>query len=116
MNAAFTIDLIEQQGALLFVGGSSLLPLQVEDAFPTLLQDGKSAKSRRTLGTINLRIQTLIVDGEPVDAVAADQAALLGLVGDAAPLLAAAQSLRWQRKGKRLIRTSDDALTLALDS
>lgn len=117
MNAEFTVDLIEQKGELLFVGGSSLSPLvstaQSPLTFTTLLQDGKSAKSRRTLATVALTVETLIVDGEPGDTLAEGQAALIALRGDATPLLDAAQSLRWQVKGKRYLRTSAEALTLS---
>jgi len=116
MNAAFTIDLIEQKGELLFLGGSGLLPLQAGATFTTLLQDGKNAKSRRKLASVSLTIETLIADGEPVDSVEENQPVLLAVAGDATPLLDAAQELRWRRKSQRLLRTSDDGLTLALEA
>lgn len=112
MSAEFTIDLIEEKGALVFTGGSALAPLQVGHTFSQLLQDGKKATARRKLGNLTLRIEAIFLDGEPVEALEANQAGLLALAGDATLLLETAQKLRWRKKNSRLLRTSDDALTL----
>jgi len=114
MSVEFTIDLIEQKGALLFTGGSALAPLQIRDCFTQLLQDGKKATSRRTLGSISLTIEAIYVEGEPVDRLEANQAGLLALAGDPTPLIEAADTLRWRKKSSRLLRTSEEALTLAI--
>ena len=112
MSREFTIDLIEQKGALVFTGGSALTPLQVGDSFTQLLQDGKKATSRRKVGSVSLMIDAIIVDGEPVETLEVNQAGLLALAGDASLLLDAAQALRWRKKSSRFLRTSDEALTL----
>lgn len=116
MRVEFTIDLIEQKKTLLFVTGTALTDLAVGDVFVQLLQYGKSKQSQKTLATISLKVETIIADGEPTDAINADSAAMLALSGDAAALQAAAQDLGWRTKKQRLIRTSEAALTIASDS
>lgn len=116
MHAEFTVDLIEQKKSLLFVTGTALTDLAVGDIFVQLLQYGKSKHSQKVLATISLKVETIIADGEPTDAISADSAAMLALSGDAAALQSAAQDLGWRNKKQRLIRTSEAALTIARDS
>lgn len=111
--SAFTFELVEQKKDLLFVGGSSLGELTLEDVFVRLYQDGSHPKNRTERTSLRLQIETILVEGEPVLVLAAGQSALLALSGDAAPVLEAAAALRWKRKGNRYLRTSPEALTLS---
>lgn len=109
-----TVDVIERKQDLLFVTGFALTDIALQDTFTQLLQYGTSKKSRKRIATINLRVETIIVDGEPTDAVEAQHAVMLALLGDATALENAALQLKWRRKSGRLLRNTDTALTLAI--
>ncbi|MEM9953371.1 MAG: hypothetical protein AAF846_17320 [Chloroflexota bacterium] len=113
MSIEFTIDILEQKQDKLFVTGLSLNELAVDDCFTALHQYGNSKKSKKRLSELNLCVESIILDGEPVDSVRAQQSAMLILLGDATALLDAIDALRWRKKSGRFIRTSQEALTLA---
>lgn len=107
-----TIDFIEVKGSLIFAAGIALEALAVGDALTVVYEDGKSAKSRKQRGTVDLTIDSIIVDGEPVETAAANTTVLVALDGTWDALTDAADTLKWKRKSGRLLRTSDNALTL----
>lgn len=113
MSIEFTIDVIEQKKNLLFVAGISLSDLALEDTFTTLLQYGTSKKSKKVLAQIDLTVQSIIVDGEPVDSLSKNSAGMIALSGDFSAIETQAQELKWRKKSGRYIRTTDMALTLA---
>lgn len=115
MSIEFTIDLIEVKKDLLFVTGLALSDIALQDTFTALYQYGNNKKSKKQLVTIQLTVETIIVDGEPVDAVAANMLAMIALSGDFTLIETQAEALRWRKKSGRLIRTSDVTLTLAQD-
>ena len=110
---SLTIDFLEVKGALIFAAGTTLADLAVGDVLTVVYEDGKNAKSRKQRGTVDLTISSIIVDGEPVGSVAANTAALIALEGIWDALTDAADNLKWKRKSGRLLRTSDNALTIS---
>lgn len=115
MSIEFTIDLIEEKKDLLFVTGIALSDIALQDCFKGLYQYGNKKKSKKQLATIELTVETIIVDGEPVDSLDANTLAMIALSGDFTAIKTQAEALRWRKKGGRLIRTSDVALTIAGD-
>ena len=115
MTIEFTVDVIEKKKDLLFVTGLALSDIVLQDTFTALYQYGNKKKSKKQLASIELTIETMIVDGEPVDTVATNSTAMIALSGDFSAIETQAEALRWRKKGGRLIRTSDAALTLAKD-
>lgn len=115
MTQEFTIDVFEQKKDLLFVTGIALTELQVGVTVTQLFQYGKNQKSKKRLKTLNLTIETLIVNGEPVEEASAEMAVMVALSGDATAIEETAKSLKWRRKSGRMLRTSDIALTLATE-
>ncbi len=115
MSIEFTIDLIEVKKDLLFVTGLALSDIALQNSFTALYQYGKNKKSKKQLASIELTIETIIVDGEPVDTLTASTPAMIALSGDFTTIETEAEALRWRKKSGRLIRTSDVALTLAQD-
>src|SRR5690606_25924544 len=113
MSVEFTIDVIEQKKDLLFVAGISLTDLAVGDVFTQLYQYGTSKKSKKLLNKIDLTVQSIIVEGEPVDSLSKNSAAMIALSGDFSSIESQAQMLKWRKKSGRYIRSSDIALTLA---
>lgn len=116
MTLEFTIDLIEEKKDLFFVTGIALSDIARDECFNRLYQYGNSKKSKKQVASIELTIETIIVEGEPVDSVIANTLAMIALSGDFTAIETQAEALRWRKKGGRLIRTSDVALTLAQDS
>lgn len=112
MSKAFNIDFIEQKKELLFLAGTALAPLALGDSFTLLLQYGKSASSKQNKGTVALKIAGIFVNGEPLDSVEANQGLLLALSGDGQALLDAAEALKWQKKGGRILRNTEAVLSL----
>ena len=115
MSKAFTVDFIEQKKELFFVAGTSLSPLALGDSFSALYQYGKSQSSKQAKGTIALKIESILVNGEPLESAEANQALLLALSGDGQALLEAASALQWQKKSGRIFRTTEAALSLESD-
>lgn len=113
MSIEFTIDVIEQKKDLLFIAGICLDNIDLEASFTHLYQYGASKKSKKLLNKVELRVVSIIVDGEPVDSLAKNSAGMLALSGDFSSIESHAQALKWRKKSGRLIRTSDIALTLA---
>lgn len=112
MSLAFTVDFIEVKKELIFVAGSSRSALKTGDSFSLLLQYGKSQSSKQNKGSIALKIESILQNGEALESAEANQSLLLALSGDAQALLDAAAALQWQKKSGRLFRTSEAALSL----
>lgn len=113
MNIEFTIDVIEQKKDLLFVAGISLGDLEINASFTHLYQYGSSKKSKKLLSKVTVTIVSIIVDGEPVDALAQNSTGMIALSGEFSSITEQAYNLKWRKKSGRFIRTSDVALTLA---
>lgn len=113
MSTEFTIDIIEQNKDRVFITGLALTDITLSDTFTVLLQYGTSKKSKKKVATIMLEVETIIVDGDPVDAISSDTVAMLILAGDSQVIEDHAYSLKWRKKSGRYIRTSDIALTIA---
>lgn len=116
MTIEFTIDLIEVKKELLFVTGLALSDIALQDKFKQLYQYGNSKKSKKQVASIELTVESIIVEGEPLDSVVANTLAMIALSGDFSAIETQAEALRWRKKGGRLIRTSDTALTIAQES
>ncbi|MDQ7024147.1 MAG: hypothetical protein Q9P01_20785 [Anaerolineae bacterium] len=110
---SLTIDLIEAKGTLLFIAGTCLADIAVGDTFSVVFEDGKKAKSRQQRGIINLTIESIIIDGEPAENATAGESVLVALDGTWDALTTAANTLSWKSKSGRLIRTSNNGLTLS---
>ena len=115
MKPEFTVGLIDQKKELLYVAGTALTSLALSDRFGVLYRDGQSAKQRQALGSVDLTIAAILVDGNPVETVEAGQTPLLALTGDSTLLHEQAEALGWRGKSGRLLRTSQAALTLGID-
>ncbi|MGB7339652.1 MAG: hypothetical protein WBC91_12230 [Phototrophicaceae bacterium] len=113
MSLEFTIDIIEQNKDRLFITGLSLTEIALTDTFTVLLQYGSSQKSKKQIASLELVVETIIMDGNPVDNISAQSTAMLILVGDGTLIEQQAHTLKWRKKNGRFIRTSDIALTLA---
>jgi|GEM_PF-4625934 len=112
MSVEFTIEMMEQKKDHLFVTGIVLSDIASDTTFTELYQAGSHQKSRKKLETIELKVESIIVDGGSVEAAAADSAAMLLLSGDFSAVQSQAQALGWRKKSGRLLRTSDIALIL----
>jgi hypothetical protein len=112
MSARLLVAMIEPQDAVLFVGGMALSTLTVGDSFPAVGTYRGSKKSRTRTDTVSLTIDSLIVDGEPVDTVDDGTDVLAGLSGDGTALIEAANSAGWTRKRGRYLRSGQQALIL----
>lgn len=112
MNQAFTVDFIEQKKELFFVAGISRSPLSVGDSFTALFQYGKAQNSQQAKGTIRLKIESILQNGEAVDSLNTNEAALLILAGEGQALVDAANALQWVKKSGRIMRTTEAALSL----
>lgn len=109
MSAVFTVEFIEEKGALVFVAGLSRLPLQLGMVFVAIAVEGQKAPSTTAL---HLELESIFVAGEPLDSLAADMTALLALRGDYQALVTLVKALKWQKKGGRFFRSSPEALIL----
>lgn len=113
MSIEFTIEIIEQKKDHLFVTGIALSDIASGTIFSQLYQIGNNKKSRKKIETIELKVESIIAEGEPINAVSANNVAMLMLSGDYDVIQSQAEALRWRKKSGRYIRTSDTALTLA---
>ncbi|GAB5492275.1 MAG: hypothetical protein Phog2KO_24900 [Phototrophicaceae bacterium] len=113
MSLEFTIDVIEQKKDLLFVAGISLGELEINAEFSHLYQYGSSKKSKKLLSKVTLKVESIIVEGEPVDKLTQNSTGMIALSGDFSEITEQASNLKWRKKSGRFIRTSDIALTLA---
>lgn len=111
MSHEFALELIEQKKDLLYVAGLSLTELAVSDTLSQANEYRKKNKQKRA--TFNLRIESIIVDGEPIENIPAQTTAMLALSGDWQSVVEVAEKLKWRKKGKRLLRTNDIVLSLS---
>lgn len=116
MSIEFTIDLIESKKDWHFVTGLALGDIALHESFNCLYQYGKQKNSKKQVATIDLRIESIIVDGEPVESVSENTPAMLAVSGDFDAVEAQVDALHWRKKGGRLIRTSETALTFGQDT
>jgi hypothetical protein len=112
MSARLLVAMIEPQDDVLFVGGMALTTLAAGDSFLAVGTYKGSKKSRKQTGTVSLTIESLIVDGEPVDAVEDGTDVLAGLSGDGNALIEAVDSAGWTRKRGRYLRSGQQAIIL----
>jgi GH35 family endo-1,4-beta-xylanase len=111
MPREFAIDLIEQKKELLYVVGLALSTFSLSEQFLQVNEYRKKNKQKRAI--LELVVEAIIVDGEPVDRLEAQSAAMLALSGDWQAIIDCAKALNWQAKGGRFLRTSDIILSLS---
>jgi hypothetical protein len=85
------------------------------DNFTALYQYGKSQNSKQRKGVVTLKIESILVSGEPLEEAKANESLLLALSGDGQALLDAASALQWQSKSGRIFRNTEAALSLESD-
>jgi len=111
MSHEFAIDFIEAKKELLYLAGIALSEISAPAKFSQLNQYQK--KTQQKLATVDLQLEAIIVDGEPVEQIEADSAAMIAISGDWQTIITSAQKLGWRSKSGRLLRTSDIVLTLS---
>ena len=111
MVREFAIDLIEQKKELLYIAGVALTEIALAETFSDVNEYPKKKKQKRA--NVELRIEVIIVEGEPVERVEADLAAMIALSGDWQAIVDCAETLKWKKKSGRLLRTSDIVLSVS---
>lgn len=109
----FTIELLELKEDICIIGGVAVTDITLNDVFNLLYEIGSHKNSKKKRASIDLTVHFLVIDGEPVETVAANSSFTVGLVGNASELEAVVRDLRWKRKSGRYLRTSDTALLLS---
>lgn len=112
MTLQLAIEFVEPKDDLLFVAGVGLTDLAVGQTFTAMVLHPAGKKKAQSAEKIALTIETLIVDGEPVENSASDASVLVALAGDGQPILEKVDALRWRRKSGRWLRTTQDVLML----
>lgn len=113
MSAEFSIELLELKKEMLFAGGTALSDIAAEQSFTRLYEI--TGKQRKLLAKVNLTVQTLISNGDPIDTATKGDSLLLGLSGASEPVIEAVKKLRWQRKSGRYLRTTQSDILLTAE-
>ena len=111
MSDTFSIELLEITNNMLFAGGTALSDLATSQTFTRVYE--VNSKQRKQIATVSLTIETMIMNGEPVETATKGDSVLIGLTGEWEALLEAVKTLRWQRKSGRTLRTSKADVVLA---
>lgn len=111
MSDAFSIELLELKNNMLFAGGTTLSDLSPAQTFICVYE--VTGKQRKQIATVSLTLETIIMDGDPVETATKGDSVLIGLSGEWDALLNAVKKLRWQRKSGRTLRTSKADVVLA---
>ena len=100
------VDVVEPQDGIVFITGYVNQSLAVGDLLQELAvyQPAKKQKQhpkKLSTHTVSLAIETILVEGEPLDAISANQSTQIGLVGDPAPLLQLLSEHQWHESNGR---------------
>ena len=100
------VDIVELQDDLLFITGYISQTVSVDDIFTTLAvympaKKRKQAPQRLSKEAVSLIVRSIIVEGEPLDSLAADHVAQFGLTGDTDVVLKLVQDHHWHESNGR---------------
>ncbi|GEM_PF-1851175 len=100
------VDIVESQEGILFVTGYVEKSITVGELFNVLtvyqLPKKKKQKPKKLSAmSIELTVETILVDGEPLEVINVGQTAQLGLTGDAEPILALMSEHQWHNSNGR---------------
>ena len=103
---ALIVDIVEPQDGIVFVTGYATTGMTVDDRL-CWLRVFEPAKKRKQSPkkvaeiAVSLSIANMIVEGEPLETIAAEHAVQVGLSGDVAPLLNILQEHHWHHSNGR---------------
>lgn len=102
----FVVDIVEAQDGIVFATGyvSAAIAKGYTFRAMTIYQPAKKKRQnpkKLSSQQIELTVHTILFEGEPLETLAAERTAQIGLTGDATPLMSLLEAHQWHQSNGR---------------